>query len=1134
MNVYPREMLQPFEDFMGVSAKNISCWIRKIIIPAFAVVAIFYCIAAYLIIPVYKNLMAQDQAAHMRVVLDSIICMIEAHYNLVENAIISEEQAQMKIIEKLHDTYNINKHFYVEITDGHQQKQLALLIDKDATYYTVSGEFQPWGWQIAVTHARDNFSRHFEQIRQRAVIFLGMLFVAVILLKLHSIRHSSKTEKLLFDAEKSLYESERLFEAIFDNIIDGVLILNMETHQLVMCNKSFAGMLGYSTNDIAGLTISDIHPADCLVSVIDNYNQQWNRKSSVAQNVPVQNRNADVLYVDINASPIFLNKQKCLIAIYRDISSRIEREKQLQFRIEFDKLICTMSTMLMDTTAESLDSEITNSLKAIGWFLQVDRAYIFLADETTGMIDKTHEWCTQGVPSNIDAMRNIDPQQTFPWFYRQIANETVVHVGDISHLPFEAHLERQIFKRDGIQSLICVPLSSMSRVFGFLGFDTFHCPKTWEDDTISLLRIVGEIFSNALARKKTALALKKSEERYRFLVNNINLGIVLADADENILMVNDMMCELFNKPLETFIGKKCYDVFERRSDICPNCPKDEIQRTGQSQIIENEIVTDDGTRHDMRIKYYPIFNDTNEVSGYIKVIEDITATKKAEEQLQLFKKFADTSVQGFGMASLDFKLNYANQALMAMLGEPIPERVIGKKVFCYYDDDMQKVIEHTAIPAVMEQGHWIGELTIKSVNNRYIQTLNSIFLINDSCGKPLYFANVVTDITERKKMEEELTKTRKLESVGILAGGIAHDFNNLLTAILGNISLAMLDVSADSPVTNSLKNAEKASLQARELSQQLLTFSRGGAPIRKTTSIEDLIRDSANFSLKGSNVKCEFVYTERLLAVEVDKGQISQVINNLVINAQQAMKNGGTITIAGKNATIAANNSRNIKPGRYIHISIKDEGCGISEENVSKIFDPYFTTKEKGSGLGLATSYSIIKKHDGYIFVDSVEGSGTTFHIYLPASKKQAKQHSSSQHQVSQNDKPHTGKGRILVMDDEEMIRQIVGRLLEHLGYTTCFAVDGQEAIRMYEQALNEGVPYDAVIMDLTIPGGMGGKEAINLLRDIDPDIRAVVSSGYSNDPVMANYRDYGFSGIARKPFDIREISAVLHDVITG
>lgn len=400
--------------------------------------------------------------------------------------------------------------------------------------------------------------------------------------------------------------------------------------------------------------------------------------------------------------------------------------------------------------------------------------------------------------------------------------------------------------------------------------------------------------------------------------------------------------------------------------------------------------------------------------------------------------------------------------------------------------------------------------------------------IRDKDCKIIGVVLVFRDITEKRKMEQELLKTQKLESLGLLAGGIAHDFNNALTAILGNISIAKFayqNKSEDVKIQDILSSAEKAVLRARGLTQQLLTFSKGGSPVKKTTDISELVKETVGFALKGSASKCRFEIPGGLFLLEIDEDQISQVINNLAINADQAMPEGGIVNVRVENITIDANNPLPLKPGPNIRVSIEDNGTGIPPEHIERIFHPYFSTKGRGSGLGLSVSYSIIRNHGGYIHVSSKLGKGSTFHVYLPTTDKPLSIEKKKEDIIK-------GTGRVLVMDDDESIRKSLQAVLTVLGYRIELAKNGKEAVEKYKEAEQSGQAFDAVILDLTIPGGMGGKKTVQELKKIDSNVKAIVSSGYSNDPVLANYREYGFVNILEKPYEVEKVSSVLQNVI--
>ena len=401
--------------------------------------------------------------------------------------------------------------------------------------------------------------------------------------------------------------------------------------------------------------------------------------------------------------------------------------------------------------------------------------------------------------------------------------------------------------------------------------------------------------------------------------------------------------------------------------------------------------------------------------------------------------------------------------------------------------------------------------------------------IRDRKGDIVGAVLVFRDITKEKKLNEELLKIKKLESVGFLAGGIAHDFNNILTAILGNIELAKMSLNPAGEAYPLLLEAEKASVRAKDLTQQLLIFSKGGDPIRKTSSLAAVISDSTNFILRGSKVACRFEIPEDLWLVDIDTGQVSQVVQNIILNARQAMPEGGEIIINCANISDITQEVGLKLPGKkYIRIIIQDNGSGIPVEYLDKIFDPYFSTRQSGSGLGLAVTHSIISKHYGHISVQPTSGGGTTFTIYLPASDQQVAVGLIKEARKSEK----VARARILVMDDEQLILKLLTEMIAALGHEVLQAKDGKEAIAIFNRQRQCGKPIDMIIMDLTIPGGMGGKDAVKEILKVSHEAKVVVASGYSNDPIMANYRQYGFKAAIAKPFKMAELNDMLQTVL--
>jgi len=403
-------------------------------------------------------------------------------------------------------------------------------------------------------------------------------------------------------------------------------------------------------------------------------------------------------------------------------------------------------------------------------------------------------------------------------------------------------------------------------------------------------------------------------------------------------------------------------------------------------------------------------------------------------------------------------------------------------------------------------------------------------VIRDTQGGLVGAIETLEDVTERTRAEEELIRVKKLESLGIFAGGLAHDFNKLISIMLHNIFATKLTLADEQQVVlgEGLEIAERAGLQAKELAHRLATFAKGGESIRKIGSISQLLMNSVELSLSGSNVTCEFSLPNDLWLVEMDDVQIRQVIHNLVVNAREAMPKGGTVTIDAVNVNANASNGLPPKEGKYVKWSVKDHGIGIPQENLQKIFDPYFTTKPagtaRGMGLGLAICYSIIKKHDGLIEVKSEPGVGSTFSVHLPATPEEGL----SRKDPSDQSVTMTRGGKILVMDDDETVRNATGIVLHYLGYDVEYAKDGKEAVVLYSLAKEKNQPFFAVILDLTVPGGMGGKEAMKELLAIDPSVKAVITCGYSDHPISSEFKKSGFCGALAVPYDIDKIKNIL------
>ena len=456
-------------------------------------------------------------------------------------------------------------------------------------------------------------------------------------------------------------------------------------------------------------------------------------------------------------------------------------------------------------------------------------------------------------------------------------------------------------------------------------------------------------------------------------------------------------------------------------------------------------------------------------------------------------------------------------------GRPIEE------VVRFLDDGLNKNGDHPVIH-VLRNGVALHPLHHTPMCDRMLKerpVIVSVSPLRRSDRNLLGTVVILRDMTERITLDQEMLKASKLDSLGLLAGGIAHDFNNLLTAILGNLSMIQTWMNPKDHLFPFVSEAESASLRAKFLTLQLLTFAKGGSPLKKPLALQHMVSESANFALSGSSTRCHSDIPDDLWLVNADEGQIGQVVHNLALNAHQAMPAGGTLTIHGENVIVSEEDAARktlSAPGKYVKLTIQDCGNGIPPYAIHKIFDPYFTTKPTGSGLGLSTAYSVIKNHHGIITASSVPGQGSTFTIYLPA-------HAEAQITTAPSPLFANGEGRILVMDDEESIRLMLGEMLRYLGYDVQCVAEGKEALDRYQEAFHTQRPFSAVILDLTVPGGLGGKDIMRQLQEFDPHVKGIVASGYCNDPVISRYSAFGFHGVVAKPFRLTELSQVLHQI---
>ncbi|MCP4670719.1 MAG: PAS domain S-box protein [Desulfobacula sp.] len=644
-------------------------------------------------------------------------------------------------------------------------------------------------------------------------------------------------------------------------------------------------------------------------------------------------------------------------------------------------------------------------------------------------------------------------------------------------------------------------------------------------------------------RKKTQEIMAKNkeifkgEQQYQEIYNATSDSISIHDINTGrILEANRAMAEMFGYDREELGNLNVGDLFSQKyamaSEDLPVVFKEVFEKG--PRVFEWLAKRKNGNFFwiEVGLKYTHI----REQGAVIAVTRDINERKESENNLAKEKERLAVTLRSIKDAvitmDMDGNVELINRVAAQLTGWSRDE-AIGKPVSLIFNLIHEQTGARIKNPVemILKTGKTMNlaaQTILVARDGAKYCIAHYGALIRDKSQEASGVVLIFWDITEEIKMEQELLKIKKLESLGVLAGGIAHDFNNILSAMLGNINLANISVEPGSRVFRLLKNTEKAVIRATNLTKQLLTFSKGGDPVRETTSIKHLIKESADFVLHGSNVACTYGCKDDIWLVDIDQGQISRVIQNLIINASQAMPDGGNIDIKCSNVSNVNKENANIfLEGPHVKIVIQDFGTGIPQSIIDKIFDPFFTTKAKGSGLGLATTHSIVKKHNGQITVISEPNKGTIFSIFLPATMEKQKS--------GERDTPKVSMPKhlkILVMDDDEMVLRVAEKMLSHFGYESVLVKDGDSAINKYSDFLKQNTPFDLVVMDLTIPGGMGGVQTAKKIHQLNPDAKIIVASGYSNDSVISRYKDYGFCASIDKPYGMDELVRTINSVI--
>ena len=624
---------------------------------------------------------------------------------------------------------------------------------------------------------------------------------------------------------------------------------------------------------------------------------------------------------------------------------------------------------------------------------------------------------------------------------------------------------------------------------------------------------------------------------HKAIIDQSPVGISVRDRCGNLVLCNAQWVKIWEMTEDSVSEALSREKTELRFDETDHYLGSDSQSVIDLYKNGGDLILDDIYSKKLKKwinqRFYSVKNPSGEVESVVVLTEDVTEKRRAmaiEEELKKATLRYQTLVKNLPVAAYTTNsqgyVTSANSAMVRMFQAESVEDIYGTPVWKRYRNPTDREFFLEQMQRRGKLDNYEMEL-VRGDGTPFWASVSANATL-DHTGQIQTIDGIIRDISTIKALEIEKRKAQRLESIGVLAGGLAHDFNNIMTAVMGNISLAKVYASGDHRVQSKLEKAEQASLRASELTRQLLTFSKGGQPVRRITSIQGLLQEAGSHAASCSEVKLIYDLPEDLWVVSIDEAQITQVVNHLVTNAIQSISGRGVIEITARNQSLGGSNEMSLDPGHYLKISIKDSGLGIPIEIQSRIFDPFFTTKPKGSGLGLAVVYSIVRNHEGRVTVESEQGRGSVFIFYLPASEKAVEQEEKTP--VVQD--KYSKQTRILVMDDEESVLEVVSEILQQNGYRTCTATDGTEAFGLYKKAVTAGDKFDILILDVTVPGGLGGVEAIRMVHELDPSAIAIVASGYANNTVMANFKDFGFVASITKPFGIDKLLNSVHEAL--
>ncbi|HOT30216.1 MAG TPA: PAS domain S-box protein [Candidatus Ozemobacteraceae bacterium] len=911
-----------------------------------------------------------------------------------------------------------------------------------------------------------------------------------------------------FHAEQRLRESEERYRAIAELTGEWIWTMDLEGRH-TSSNAMLQAILGYSPEEFLGKpAFPFMHPDDSAwvkaeLSGLLAEKRGWRRWI-----IRWRRRDGNYLYLESNAEPIIDGGGRMLgfRGSDRDVTERIVSARME--KIYHDVVHNLYSCRDLREAAE----------KVLHAGLQldcVDCGGFYVVNHRTGSLELiAHHGLSNEYISAVTRFEADSPR------LKMLRDSGPLYVNHPESFPND----RGIIMRERLRGIAVIPVKSGDRLVAVLNLAS-HVHDSIPAESRRCIEMIALQAGTMLLRLRSDLALRENEEVFRQFLDHSPAYIYIKDDTLKYTILSRNHEGLLGKPIPEMIGKQANDLFPPEAAGRMNDGDRIVLREGREFSYETLV---NGRWYTNITFPITISGNPPSVAGYSI---DITDRKNAEAAISAEKEQLATTLRSIGdgviTTDIEGRIQIMNKVAEDITGQSQDE-ALGRP----FETVLAASPESTskAFASLFEEAVRTGRIVETAGHSEFVSRAGgrheisaSAAPLRDRTGAITGIVTVIRDMTEKLKMMESLRRIDKLDSLGLLAGGIAHDFNNLLCGILGHLDLARMHRNNPEDVLRHLDKALGVFSRARDLTQQLLSISKGGAPKRKAGRLTDVLEDSAAFALSGSNILCNFKFEQDLWLCEFDENQVGQVISNIVINAQQAMPRGGRIVITAGNMHLKSGEVPSLGAGKYVRVSIADSGVGIPGDLLGRIFDPFFSTKQLGNGLGLSICYSIMRKHDGLILVESEQGKGSTFHLYFPASGSIAGTADGCRlHQ-------HRGSGTILIMDDETVIRDVLGQMLQSMGYSVVMAGDGREALRIFAESRDTGESIRAAFFDLTIPDGMGGKEAIRELRMSFPDLPVFVSSGYVEDPAILHPENFCFTASIRKPYLITDLADLLN-----